>query len=60
MESEMGKSKALAEQAAEIKTQIEALPDEKDGINLSQYKMQAQLTADQLAHHLAVLSKLLA
>ena len=45
-------------QVEAIKASIAELPDEKDGLDLRQYKMQAERTADQLINQLTAVYKL--
>lgn len=54
----MAKTPLEIEQLDKIKAAVTDLPDEKDGLDLRQYKRQAQMSADQLRTHLTAVFKL--
>lgn len=54
----MAKTPSEIEQLDKIKAAITDLPDEKDGLDLRQYKMQTLIAADQLRTHLSAVFKL--
>lgn len=54
----MAKAPSEFDHLDKIKAAVTDLPDEKDGLDLRQYKRQALMSADQLRNHLTAVLKL--